>query len=498
MTTVVNAGNIRGNLTMGNAVGLVSYAGGSVTNQAGGTIAGFYSIYNNAGSLSVVNTGLLLGDGFGVVANNGTVINQATIMATGTGLPGKPGYGVGLLASGTIGNLGSLSLIEGFIGVASKTSGTVTNAGTIVSNQGSIGVAVKFGAGSNRLIDDPGAVFIGSINGGSGTAVMELASAGSAGSISGFGSGVTNFTSLVFDTGARWTVAGNASASGLGTLGISGFAAGDTIDLTGFVAVSRTFASNSLVLTDGGGTHVTLGIQGSFATGDFAVANNGSVTTIILGQNALAYGQTIDVAGTLAASETVTAGVLTLLNGGGTAVGTIAVGTSLSTGDFSLTPDGSGGTDVIVSTVFGSYSSGVTLLANPTTIASTAQASNTADKGVAVTGPAGTNWTLTNLGSVSETGAGGVIGISFAAAGTIINTGSISIDNSVANTTGVSLAAGGSVTNRSGGAISGYGGIVASAAVATVANTGGITGNLTAAGGVAISLLANAGVIAGN
>ena len=261
MTTVVNAGNIRGNLTMGNAVGLVSYAGGSVTNQAGGTIAGFYSIYNNAGSLSVVNTGLLLGDGFGVVANNGTVINQATIMATGTGLPGKPGYGVGLLASGTIGNLGSLSLIEGFIGVASKTSGTVTNAGTIVSNQGSIGVAVKFGAGSNRLIDDPGAVFIGSINGGSGTAVMELASAGSAGSISGFGSGVTNFTSLVFDTGARWTVAGNASASGLGTLGISGFAAGDTIDLTGFVAVSRTFASNSLVLTDGGGTHVTLGIR---------------------------------------------------------------------------------------------------------------------------------------------------------------------------------------------------------------------------------------------
>ena len=204
------------------------------------------------------------------------------------------------------------------------------------------------------------------------------------------------------------------------------------------------------------------------------------------------------MAGTLAASETVTAGVLTLLNGGGTAVGTIAVGTSLSTGDFSLTPDGSGGTDVIVSTVFGSYSSGVTLLANPTTIASTAQASNTADKGVAVTGPAGTNWTLTNLGSVSETGAGGVIGISFAAAGTIINTGSISIDNSVANTTGVSLAAGGSVTNRSGGAISGYGGIVASAAVATVANTGGITGNLTAAGGVAISLLANAGVIAGN
>jgi Ca2+-binding RTX toxin-like protein len=87
---------------------------------------------------------------------------------------------------------------------------------------------------------------------------------------------VTNFTSLVFDAGSRWTVAGNDSASGLGTLGISGFAAGDTIDLTGFAAVSETFASNSLVLTAGIGNHATLAIQGGFSTADFLFGTDGA------------------------------------------------------------------------------------------------------------------------------------------------------------------------------------------------------------------------------
>ena len=66
---------------------------------------------------------------------------------------------------------------------------------------------------------------------------------------------VTNFTALVFDSGAQWTAAGSDSASGLGALSISGFASGDTIDLTGFAAVSRTFASNALVLTDAANAH---------------------------------------------------------------------------------------------------------------------------------------------------------------------------------------------------------------------------------------------------
>ena len=102
-----------------------------------------------------------------------------------------------------------------------------------------------------------------------GTAVLELASGSSAGVLAGFGTEVTNFTSLVFDTGAAWTVAGNDSANGLGTLGIGGFTINDTIDLTGFVATSRTFAGNTLTLTAGGGAHETLTFQGSLRDRQF-------------------------------------------------------------------------------------------------------------------------------------------------------------------------------------------------------------------------------------
>ena len=234
-----------------------------------------------------------------------------------------------------------------------------------------------FFGGAGRLIADPGASFVGAVVGDAAASdVLELAS-GSAGSLAGFGTSITNFASLVFDTGAQWTVAGDASANGLGTVGISGFTFGDTIDLAGFAATSETFASNALVLT-AGTAHETVHIQGSFTTGNFVLTNVGSIATDITFQtDPLLYGATIDAAGTIAA-ETVAGGVMTLFNGGGTAVGTIVVGASLSSGDFILGPDGSGGTDVVLDTVFGSYSSGVTLLVDPTTIASTAIVDNAA------------------------------------------------------------------------------------------------------------------------
>ena len=141
---------------------------------------------------------------------------------------------------------------------------------------------MSFSSGTNLLVDDPGAVFTGAIFGGfDSTAEMELASAASAGTIAGFGTTITNFTSLAFDEGAHWTVSGNDLASGLGTLAISGFTSGDTIDLTGFAAVSRTATSNALVLTDGSSDVATLAIQGTFTTSQFAIASDGDGGTDI-------------------------------------------------------------------------------------------------------------------------------------------------------------------------------------------------------------------------
>src|SRR5439155_5924585 len=83
---------------------------------------------------------------------------------------------------------------------------------------------------------------------------------------------------LQFHGGATWTVEG--SAGGL-PAEITGFVAGDRIDIDGFLAVSDTFANNALVLSDTIGNHVTLGVQGSFASSDFVLAPDGTGGTNI-------------------------------------------------------------------------------------------------------------------------------------------------------------------------------------------------------------------------
>jgi glycosyltransferase involved in cell wall biosynthesis len=460
-STLVNFGTVQG--TDSSQSGVQLNVDGTIFNgQSGATAA------------------LIQGGGNGIYATTqGTVVNYATI----TGVAG-----VFIFDSGVVSNLGQAALIEGWYGVLIGNNGTVINSGTISSDLGTSGIAVSFGGGAARLIDDPGAVFIGRILGGTGgTAVMELASGSSVGTISGFGDSVTNFTSLVFDPGAVWSVAGDNSPGGLGSLGISGFAVGDTIDLTGFAAISRTFASDALVLTDIGGAHETLNIEGTLSTADFVIADDNAGGTDITVQARLVYGQTIDAAGIVVTSETVAAGVLTLRNGGST-VGTIVVGPSLSTGDFMLMPDGAGGTDVIVSSVFGTYSGGVTLVTNPTTITSSARISDTGTSAIGVTGPAGTAWALTNLGQITETGTSSY-GIDLLSSGTITNAASGTIAGYAA---GIVLSGGGSVTNQFGGTIAG-GVAISAVGVGTVVNSG-LIGTPGSSGSAGVALAAGGSV----
>ena len=248
------------------------------------------------------------------------------------------------------------------------------------------------------------------------------------------------------------------------------------------------------MLTNASNAHETLFIEGALTTSNFTIGSDGSGgTDIVFGTatvTALNYGQTVDEAGIVATSETVAAGTMTLFDGA-SPVGTVAVGTSLSSGDFLLRTDGAGGTDVIVDTVFGTYLSGVTLLVNPTTIAAAAKVTRSIDDASAVTGPSGTTWTLTNLGLVSETGAGGD-GVSFASAGTVINAATIA--GEAATGAGIVLAAGGSVTNQSGGTISGYDAISALSNPATVVNAGIIAGSYAANNGDGVYLQAGGSV----
>ena len=84
-----------------------------------------------------------------------------------------------MAGTGTIVNVGSTSLIDGVIGIQARTDVTVINPGTIESHNGTSGTAIQFAAGSNLLVADPSAVFVGSLSA-AGTTTLELASASSA------------------------------------------------------------------------------------------------------------------------------------------------------------------------------------------------------------------------------------------------------------------------------------------------------------------------------
>ena len=251
--TLNNSGAILNGLSGHAAIG-VKGSGDVITNQGTGTIAGAADgdgVYNaySSNRVSITNYGLIAsgqgpssaivlhGGGFVSNASSGTLTGSGVYMGGATGtvvnagrISGDSTYGgVYLTAGGLITNLGggTISANGAAYGVQiTGGAGTVTNAGTI---NGGSGFAVELAAGNtNRVIVDQGAVFLGTVSGGSSAgSTLELTSGSSAGTLSGFnGSSITNFGTLAFDMGADWTVSGTSAASGLGSIAITGFTAG--------------------------------------------------------------------------------------------------------------------------------------------------------------------------------------------------------------------------------------------------------------------------------
>lgn len=285
--TIINAGSIGGGAHTGIALGdtIMYVAKGIVTNQAsgringydlgvaiggpgtltnlaGGTIIGSHSdgvYFGSTAAATVINNGVIIG-GFGgeYMRGGGVVVNNAGATISGTNYGVKFHFG----------------------------AGTITNDGVI---SGTRNAAVMFftDSPSDRLIATPSAVFKGRLYGGTGT--MELTSAASAGRMAGFGVSITNFDSLQFDSGARWTVVGTTGTTSFDTIAISGFTIGDTIDLTGFAAVSETFNGGSLVLADASKHTATLHLQGAFDSSSFHIASDGTGGTNITMANTLSW-----------------------------------------------------------------------------------------------------------------------------------------------------------------------------------------------------------------
>jgi hypothetical protein len=225
-------------------------AGAQWTLQPADTIEAGVTL-TNAGTLS--GTVTLEGAGFSRMPRPERSPHRVAIYAAAGGTATVvtagviAGRGIDLVGGGSVTNQ-SGGTISGYeeIAVGFDYTVIVVNAGTIIGSSYAVRSA---GDGlANRLIVDPGAVFIGNIYGGGG--VLELASTARAGVLSGLGTSITNFSTLQFDAGAAWTVSGNDGASGLGTLSISGFTYGDTIDLTGFITCPGAPADTDEPLTD--------------------------------------------------------------------------------------------------------------------------------------------------------------------------------------------------------------------------------------------------------
>jgi Hint domain len=330
--SVVNAGHI-----YGYGHGVVLNGGGQLTNLASAVIAdGAYAVVAVHGGGVVINDGTLTGgaasslvgadlyDGssltnqsngliksaIGVTGRNAkiTVVNAGSIAT----YYNPDGIGVNLNAGGSVTNLTGGFISGRIYGIeAAGAATTIVNAGTIEDPT----VAIKFAAGyASRLIVDPGALFSGTVVGGSST--LELASAASTGTLSGLGSQFTNFANVTVDSSAVWSVSGSIGS-------------GVTFTNAGSVFLPQTLAGGALlsnassgIISASGGKEAVLGLGGAST-----IVNDGVITS-----GALSGYYAIDLRNgglvTNQAQGTISGPIGVLMSGTGTIVNSGRIGNS--------------------------------------------------------------------------------------------------------------------------------------------------------------------------
>jgi Hint domain len=497
--TIVNQGSIIGT---GSDPAVELSHGGVVTNLSGGVIAGDQGI-DPAASVTVQNAGTITGtesgvtlDGGGLVTNEvGGVIsgghygvyatNQpATVVNAGT-IAGAGGSsdGIKLAAGGLVTNQAGGVIAGGSQGIyASGGVDTVVNAGTISGTDD----AVSFGSNaSGELIIEPGAVFNGTVNGGTYQNNVVLAPGGSAGTIAGIGTKYIGFDQVLVDSGASWVVAGvntigvNTQFINTGTLTNTGTLAG-----TGVIDFGGTLTNTAgAVITDGYSAGSAVIMNYNSYTGPPAVLNAG---TIIASGSTLATGVMVETSGQL----TNAAGGVIYGDRGIYALAPITVSNDGSVGgsqygiQFGNTGQVDNDADGVIS---GAQGSGVWFRYQAGTVINT---------GGLITGPLGV---LLSLGGVVSNTADGVISGQTAAvqaettAAVVMNAATIESAGGIA----IDILGGGSISNAAGGLISGSEAVYAADTGFTLSNAGSIVGGVTVAGGGLVSNQAT-GLISGS
>ena len=303
--TVINAGSIAGgNATSGRGINL--RVGGTVTNQSGGMISGYYGVVAGNGALTVVNAGSIAGNtathGIGVSLNIGgnatnqsgglisgytgifggsggalTILNGAVIAGNSTA---RFGEGVQLRAASTVTNQNG-GTISGYTGIYGLNSGvTIVNAGSItgdrtrrfgrgvyleaggsLNNQSNASITGHYavvGSGGASTIVNTGTI-AGDITAGANSGVgVDLVSGGRV--TNQTGGSISGFTGVLGGSGGALTVVNAGSIAGNETAQF-----GEGIQLAGAGRVTNQ---------SGGVISAYIGIFGATAS---TVVNDGSI-----------------------------------------------------------------------------------------------------------------------------------------------------------------------------------------------------------------------------
>jgi Hint domain len=352
-----------------NSEAVSSAAAGTVLNA--GTIAGSTRgvFLQHGGFVSNTGTGHISASKYSAVyfvSYAGTVFNASTIESTSTN-----DAAIYLQAGGQVTNATG-GLVEGAVGGVKIVGGTLVSAGEIEATASGANAVYLASGQTERLVIDPGATFVGLVNGGNAigagsTSTLELASSASTGTLNGLGSSYTNFAQITVDSNASWTLTGTntlqtgGTITNNGTLSLTSASFADAgalvnngvilVDPSTLTAASLTGAGSSTI--GASGTLIAQGTVSSGETIDFGGAN--SVLQI---SNAAAFAGTIAGAGvnntidltgltyTVGATGTVTGGMLTITSGANSA--TLAVAGIADNTPVTVTHDAGIGTEAML------------------------------------------------------------------------------------------------------------------------------------------------------
>ena len=313
-TVIASGGNNGLELAPGMTTGTLSGLGTSVAGFAALTIDAGASWYF-AGGAAIYG---------GAVVNNGAALGQVQLAA---GVTVYNNYGATLTAT--------------YPAILAFGADHIVNSGAI----GGGGVAMLLTGGGNAVSVEPGATFAGRVIAQGGGNYLELTPG--YGSVTGLGSKFVGFGNVLVDPGAVWRLSGsNADGARFVNDGKLIIPAGHSLVFGGILEDAGDSGRTAL------GSNSLAEVKGAVAADQRLVFAGGSATIELeqpLRFNAtiagFAAGDAIDLLGQPATDLVYAGGVLTVGDNGQT-VADLRIAGSHNATDFTLSPDGNGGSDI--------------------------------------------------------------------------------------------------------------------------------------------------------